>query len=77
MKKMKKIVALASGTAAAAAALPVSAAVFMEPGTYDSMGSACGGMFFMMPLIGIVFCALASFVFSLIFWLVYRWLIKK
>ncbi len=77
---MKKIIALTVASLALLTASTASAAVFMEHGTSNSgfgCGMCGGGSFWLMPLAGIVFFAAASFVFSLVFWLVYRWLIKK
>lgn len=39
-------------------------------------GTMWGGGWAMM-LIGLVYLALASFVFSLVFWLVHKWIVKK
>lgn len=45
---------------------------------YGMMGSygGYGGGFITMGLLGLIYLALASFVFATIFWLVHNWLVK-
>lgn len=58
----------------------VNAAVFMEPGPVG-LGMDCGWRHELglleTGIVALVYCAVFSFVFSVIFWLVYRWIIKK
>ena len=56
------------------------AAVFMEPGP-ASLGMGCGPRhdfgLLETAIVVLVYCAICAFVFSVIFWLVYKWIIKK
>lgn len=61
-------------------ALPLMVQANFE-GMMDSNGmTSCGTMWgsgWAMMLITLVYLALASFIFSLIFWLVHNWITKK
>ena len=72
MKKTYSLVLVLTGIMEAANA---SAMVYMEPGTCG--GASAGIDSLMMFFAGLMFFAAASFIFSLIFWLTYRWIGKK
>jgi hypothetical protein len=46
-------------------------------GFCGSCGTMPGGWFWAAGLLSLVYFALVSLIFSIIFWLVYKWLIKK
>jgi len=41
------------------------------------MGSYGMGGFWGMSVVGLIYFVIAAFIFSVIFWLTYKWLIKK
>lgn len=45
-------------------------------GNMMGYGMMAGGPWW-MDLVGLIYLVLISFVFSLIFWLVYKWILKK
>ena len=42
-----------------------------------SCGTMGGGGFLAMGFLGLIYVAIVTFIVALIFWLVYRWIIKK
>jgi hypothetical protein len=49
----------------------------MDFGNNNMMGGYGVGGFLGMGVIGLIYFAIAAFIFSVIFWLTYKWLIKK
>lgn len=76
MKNIKKI--LVSGLVGLGLLSPVVLAdTGMMGSGFGGYGMMGGGWFFGMGVVWLLFLALGAFVFSVIFWLTYKWLVKN